>query len=608
MRKTLVIWLLALCVLLCAPAALAQQETSVIRTADDLLAMEWNGSYVLGNDIDMSGVSWTPMDWFGGSLDGQGHTIHNLTITSVNGYHLGLFGQLDGSVSNLRLQNFYVDVSAPGSGCGVAPFGYPTNSNGFDPATSEARIINCYVSGEAYVSAGSSYVHMFGLEAAQDSGADMNLYLDADQFDVSGLRNCRGCWFAGKIHVQDQGSNWSFVSMIDNSLDCEAYGEMVVECSDPQNGSAQTYGVRGSKNCSVAADLSSQGQLFVINACDNCEAHGEIESDWMNVINQSTHSWAGGTYRNLGDRSEMVFTIILDNEEEETRGNFFEATCEFTEAEATTLFNSYSMLSPSSLIDSWMTISAGSADVEFYVDQYGGTMEEYATTRGNISVETTSGSISMNLRSSNFSDISAVSDAGDITLKAGHYNSGDITVEGNTGKLIIYGAEWYNCGDVQVKSNGNVTVGGACSNTEDPAINEGWVTITGEGTDVSIVGAYNAAGGMAYNASMVSAKGKGPGVAIGARGTGPINEGGVSLESTGGDVNVIAAYGSDGYNTGNVYGSTTGSKCVASVDGLYQDGGTGYSNATCTAYSASGEAYADADAGYAVARGTHVHT
>ena len=76
-------------------------------------------TFVLLNDIDMSGIDdWTPIgDYylFRGTLDGQGHTIRNLTITSVNpsrtnanpGY--GLFGYMNGTVKNLNLDNFYFD-------------------------------------------------------------------------------------------------------------------------------------------------------------------------------------------------------------------------------------------------------------------------------------------------------------------------------------------------------------------------------------------------------------------------------------------------------------------------------------------------------------------
>lgn len=55
-----------------------------IRTVEDLLAMAENpdGSYVLMNDIDMTGVEWKPVD-FTGTFDGNGHALLNLGITQL---------------------------------------------------------------------------------------------------------------------------------------------------------------------------------------------------------------------------------------------------------------------------------------------------------------------------------------------------------------------------------------------------------------------------------------------------------------------------------------------------------------------------------------------
>lgn len=58
-------------------------------------------TFKLVNDIDMSGVNWTPWcnegQYFCGTFDGQGHTIKNLTIndtTIVAGHATGFIGRL----------------------------------------------------------------------------------------------------------------------------------------------------------------------------------------------------------------------------------------------------------------------------------------------------------------------------------------------------------------------------------------------------------------------------------------------------------------------------------------------------------------------------------
>ena len=84
-----------------------------IATAADLVAIndyDINAHYVLVADIDLSGMVWStaPIFFFDGILDGQGHTISNLTIEG--GSYLGLFAKIltNGVVTNLTIQD--VDI------------------------------------------------------------------------------------------------------------------------------------------------------------------------------------------------------------------------------------------------------------------------------------------------------------------------------------------------------------------------------------------------------------------------------------------------------------------------------------------------------------------
>ena len=74
-----------------------------ITTASELAAIsnDTNGSYVLDNDIHLSGT-WTPINEFYGSFDGAGHKITGLRINST-GSMLGLFKSigLKGEVKNI---------------------------------------------------------------------------------------------------------------------------------------------------------------------------------------------------------------------------------------------------------------------------------------------------------------------------------------------------------------------------------------------------------------------------------------------------------------------------------------------------------------------------
>jgi len=66
--------------------------------------------FVLTNDIDMAGVTWTPND-FGGILDGNGHTIRNLSVSSSTGA-LGVFKKITGTVKDLTFENLSVESTS----------------------------------------------------------------------------------------------------------------------------------------------------------------------------------------------------------------------------------------------------------------------------------------------------------------------------------------------------------------------------------------------------------------------------------------------------------------------------------------------------------------
>ncbi|HQU17417.1 MAG TPA: GLUG motif-containing protein, partial [Gammaproteobacteria bacterium] len=79
---------------------------------------------MLGNNIDASGLSFTPISSFYGTLDGAGYTISGLTIndSSPSSLYVGLFGQtVNAQIQNIVLANESVDVPAsiPGTVRGV---------------------------------------------------------------------------------------------------------------------------------------------------------------------------------------------------------------------------------------------------------------------------------------------------------------------------------------------------------------------------------------------------------------------------------------------------------------------------------------------------------
>lgn len=104
------------------PSETEAVEPAEIFTVEDLMSIADDpyGSYILMEDLDLSGVEWTALDFYG-VFDGNGHTLLNLNLVSpgeemrdvydgnLRNYpcsYFGLFGTLDNArVMNLNLVN-----------------------------------------------------------------------------------------------------------------------------------------------------------------------------------------------------------------------------------------------------------------------------------------------------------------------------------------------------------------------------------------------------------------------------------------------------------------------------------------------------------------------
>lgn len=158
MRHTILTLLniILICLLLPVSYARAESTSEPIRiyTAQDMLAIaEYpSGSYILMDDIDMSGISW-PSIRFTGDFDGGGHALLNLSVTEVSeetlitydGNHKpydthfgGLFSIMENaSVRNLGLIGFDYFVTYEGDCFLGAIAGYAYDS----------LIENCQITG-----------------------------------------------------------------------------------------------------------------------------------------------------------------------------------------------------------------------------------------------------------------------------------------------------------------------------------------------------------------------------------------------------------------------------------------------------------------------------
>ena len=132
-----------------AMPAWAEGAPTEISTPEDLAAManDPSGSYVLTEDLDMEGITWNCFD-FSGTLDGNGHSILNLSVTqpgentetALDGnqkeypaVYAGLFAKLEGAeVKNLNLVNIraLVETDQPCFLGGIAGYSMDSTVSG----------------------------------------------------------------------------------------------------------------------------------------------------------------------------------------------------------------------------------------------------------------------------------------------------------------------------------------------------------------------------------------------------------------------------------------------------------------------------------------------
>ena len=224
-----------------------------LKNIAELVNEEWklDINITLTDDIDLTGIDWTPISTFynsyTGTFDGNGKTITGLTVTGSDQY-AGLFGFIGsgGTVKNVVLEGVQItsDNSLGGVG-GVA--GYSWGGN----------IENCSVSGS--VSGTNSYAG--GVVGCQSGGSITGCSSSAtvkgvnDAGGVAGSTNSgatlTGCYATGNVTLESSGSDNYFAGGVvgDNGASstlqaCYATGS--VTCSG--SGTIYAGGVTGSSD------------------------------------------------------------------------------------------------------------------------------------------------------------------------------------------------------------------------------------------------------------------------------------------------------------------------------------------------------------------------
>ena len=289
MKKKIVSLLVTGCLLFVPTTAFADDNKTVIKTVDDLLAFSKavnNGDYdknkdavvVLENDLDLTGAVWTPIGsvfnkkgelehYFSGKFYGNGHTISNIDFTPIYGKDMlvGFFGDIEGAEvsgltieGNLNVTNADNDYTFYGTIAGFA---------------GDCTISDC-VSNVSFNNNGK-YVYGFMGMVGQADGttfeycentADIIISGDSSSLYVGGIvgyaqngTEVRYCSNAGDMVYAAANAGGIAGRLIDNAKVVNSY--VTGKLTPIGNGTTDVGGIVGSINGSSVSDCYFAGEI-----------------------------------------------------------------------------------------------------------------------------------------------------------------------------------------------------------------------------------------------------------------------------------------------------------------------------------------------------------
>lgn len=198
-----------------------------IATAEDLLNMKNNleGDYKLVADIDMTGVTFSPLGEFSGSLDGQGHIIKNLTYNNEDQGSVALFSTMRGAT----IKNVGIEGANIVGNDNVAAF----VGKCYGGEISQCYVTNSYIEGRDHVAAFTGDMNRNGEVGVVISDCISDAKIKSRQYQASGIAGVANggtmqrCLFSGT--VDNSGGVAGLISLIDNN-DWETYPTNVENC------------------------------------------------------------------------------------------------------------------------------------------------------------------------------------------------------------------------------------------------------------------------------------------------------------------------------------------------------------------------------------------
>lgn len=198
-----------------------------ITTPADLMAVKYNmaGNFTLENDIDMTGVDFTPIGIegntsvakFTGTFDGKGHIIKGLKYDNADKGEVGLFSQTENAtITNLGIEGAHFVGNANVGGIVGRMYG---------GITANCATLNSYIEGRDHVASIAGEINNTQEGETYNGGTVSNCFADAvvksREFQAGGIVGTITCGtvennlFTGT--VDDRGCATGMVALVDRN-------------------------------------------------------------------------------------------------------------------------------------------------------------------------------------------------------------------------------------------------------------------------------------------------------------------------------------------------------------------------------------------------------
>ena len=271
---------------------------TVISNASDLKNISTKSNYILVDDIDLNGNEWTPIGTsysaFNGIFNGNGYSISNFKITKAQEY-VGFFAKNSGTIKNLTLNNFTIEISSDididvGGLVGYDYKGTISNccANGKISVNSykvsagilvgnamNSTIKNSYSDGEVSVFS-TDYNYVGGFAGWGGNVEISNCYSTASVSATSESNANRASSYTGGFIGGTSGAAEATDSTISN---CYSTGN-VISTANSKTESSSAY---------AGGFVGTGGGIF-----NNCYASGTVQATATSESNSTVFAYAGG--------------------------------------------------------------------------------------------------------------------------------------------------------------------------------------------------------------------------------------------------------------------------------------------------------------------------